>query len=76
MFVVYVIVCVEEVGGRAGGEGELVDLFANVLLFLCAVRVIRPGNVQGRIDYLGDGFDLGAELLLDAVEIEPIFVGD
>lgn len=68
--VVYVIVW------RSSGRGELVDLFANVLLLLCAVRVIRPGHVQGRIDHLGDGLDLGAELLLDAVKIEPIFVGD
>lgn len=55
---------------------KLVDLFANVLLFLCAVWIIRPRHVQGRIDHLGDGLDLGAELLLDAVKIEPIFVGD
>lgn len=59
-----------------GPEGKLVDLFANVLLFLCAVGVIRPGHVQGRIDHLGDGLDLGAELLLDAVQVEPVLVGD
>lgn len=54
----------------------MADLFANVLLLLCAVGVIRPGHVQGRVDHLGDGLDLGAELFLDAVKIESIFVGD
>lgn len=76
MCVFYVIVCVGEGGVVAPPEGKLVDLFADVLLLLCAVGVIRPGHVKGRIDHLGDGLDLGAKLFLDAVKIEPIFVGD
>lgn len=52
------------------------DLFANVLLFLCAILIIRPWYVKRRIDHLRDGLNFRAQLLLNTVKIETILVGD
>lgn len=51
-------------------------LFTDVLLLLRAVRIIRPRYVQCRIDHLRDGLNFRAQLLLNAVKIETILVGD
>lgn len=51
-------------------------LFANVLFLLCAILIIRSRHIKGGIDHLRDGLNFSAQLLLDAVKIEPIFVGD
>lgn len=38
--------------------------------------ILRSRHIQGGINHLGDGFDFGSQLFLDAVKIESIFVGD
>ena len=37
---------------------------------------LELGDVERLVDHLRDGLDLGAKLLLDAVEGEPVVVGD
>lgn len=45
---------------------------------LLVVRAVvrRARHVQRRVDDLGDGLDLRAQLLLDAVQREPVLVRD
>lgn len=56
--------------------GTAADLFANVLFLLCVILILRSRHIEGRIDHLRNGFNFSAQLLLNAVKIEPIFVGD
>lgn len=56
--------------------GTTTDLFANVLFLMCAILILRSRHIKGGIDHLRDGLNFSAQLLLNAVKIEPIFVGD
>lgn len=60
---------VGRVCGACGGGGT-------ALLVGRVVPVVGPRHVQRRVDDLGDGLDLRAQLLLDAVQGEPVLVGD
>jgi len=40
------------------------------------VRCSLRGDVKPLIDYRGDGFYLGAQLLFDLVQVKAVFIGD
>lgn len=56
-------------GGRRGGGGA-------ALLVGRVVTVIGARHVQRRVNHLGDGLDLRAELLLNAVQGKAVLVRD
>jgi len=46
------------------------------LALLLLLLLVELGDVERLVDVPGDGLDLGAELLLDPVQGEPVVVGD
>ena len=58
------------------GSGLPLLLLLLLLLLPVLLRRASGGDVEALVDLLGDGLDLGAEFLLDLVQVKAIFVRD